>query len=158
MATETAGRAKDYKAMIREAVSCGETFLRLTMSGGIRGEFIPWTKAVVRPVELRGERHYQFIYYESKKGLTKNYSGAEFPQRLEALLSMPFRLIHVQTTSGDLHIRITKKGKVLLTKARPSRTEPRPHLAHNRVKGYPIPGILQIDFSRALASWIRLAR
>ena len=139
MATETAGRAKDYKAMIREAVSCGETFLRLTMSGGIRGESIPWTKAVVRPVELRGERHYQFIYYESKKGITKNYSGAEFPQRLEALLSMPFRFIHVQTTSGDLHIRITKKGKVLLTKARPSRTEPRPHLAHNRVKGYPIP-------------------
>ena len=158
MATETAGRAKDYKEMIREAVSCGETFLRLTMSGGIRGESIPWTKAVVRPVELRDERHYQFIYYDHKKGLTKNYSGVEFPQRLEALLSMPFRLIHVQTTSGDLHIRITKKGKCCSQKLDLPELN-RGHIWHTTAsKIIRFPGILQIDFSRALASWIRLAR
>ena len=139
MAAKTSEQAEDYKGMIKEAVSCEETFLRLTMSGKIQGESNPWIKAVIRPVELRGQKNYQFIYYDRKKSITKNCSGLELPERLEELLSTPFRLIHLQTTDSDLHMRITKRRKVLIRKGKPSRSEKQPQLSHNRVKRYPIP-------------------
>ena len=125
--------------MIKEAVSHGETFLRLTMSGKIQGESPPWIKAVVRPVELSGQKKYQFVYYDQKKSITKNHSRSELPGQLETLLSTPFSHIHVQATDGDLHMRITKKRNVLIKKGKPSRAEQQPELSHNRVKRYPIP-------------------
>ena len=139
MAAETSEQAENYKVMIKEAVSREETFLRLTVSGKIQGESNPWIKAVIRPVKLKGQRNYQFIYYDRKKSTTKNYNGLELPERLEELLSTPFSHIHVQATSGDLHIRITKRRKVLIRKGKPSRSEQRPYLSHNRVKRYLIP-------------------
>ena len=139
MAAKTSEQAEDYKGMIKEAVSCEETFLRLTMSGKIQGESNPWIKAVLCPVEVKGENRFQFIYYDEKKAITKNYDRFELLERLEELLSTPFSQIHVQATSGDLHMRITKRGKVLITKGKPSRSEDGPELSHNRVKRYLIP-------------------
>ena len=55
------------------------------------------------------------------------------------MLEQPFAHLDLQSAAGDLHIRITRKGKVLLTRAKPSRGPAQPSLAHNRPKGYPLP-------------------
>jgi SAM-dependent methyltransferase len=80
----------------------------------------------------------QFSYFDERKDTTKNYSTAEFLERLEETLSLPFCRAHVQSTSGDTHIRITKKGKALITRGKPSRRETQPDLSHNRAKQYPL--------------------
>lgn len=136
--SDTRDPGEGYKTIVRDAVLREDTFLRLTLSGPIRGQQCPWAKAVVRPVLVRRQRRMQFSYFDERKDTTKNYSTAEFLERLEETLSLPFCRAHVQSTSGDTHIRITKKGKALITRGKPSRRETQPDLSHNRAKQYPL--------------------
>ncbi len=124
---------------IREAVEQEETFLRLTASGRLRGETPPWTKVVVRPVALQRGRRMQFSYFDAKKDISKNFRPREARQKLEELLSMPFRQFHVQSATGDLYVRVSKKGKVSVARSGPSRHETEPSLAHDRQKPYVLP-------------------
>jgi SAM-dependent methyltransferase len=127
-------RANDQ---IREAIEQEDAFLRLTASGRLRGERPPWTKVVVRPVALRRGRYLQFSYFDAKKDISKNYRPREARQKLEELLSLPFRQFHVQSATGDLYVRFTKKGGVSVARSRLSRGEP--ELAHDRQKPYLLP-------------------
>ncbi|MCJ7544186.1 MAG: SAM-dependent methyltransferase, partial [Phycisphaerae bacterium] len=52
------------------------------------------------------------------------------------VLAMPFAHIEVQSTDGDLHIRLTRKGKVLMTRGKPRPPDAAADLAHNRPKDY----------------------
>lgn len=135
---DTRDPGEGYKTIVRDAVLREDTFLRLTLSGPIRGQQCPWAKVVVRPVLVRRQRRVQFSYFDERKDTTKNYPTAEFLERLEETLSLPFCRAHVQSTSGDTHIRITKKGKALITHGKPSRRETQPDLSHNRAKQYPL--------------------
>lgn len=124
---------------IREAVEQEETFLRLIASGRLRREALPWTKVVVRPVALKGGRRVQFSYFDGRKDITKNYRPDEAREKLEEVLSMPFRQFHVQSATGDLYVRVTKKGKVSVARSGPSRHETEPTLAHDRQKPHVLP-------------------
>jgi SAM-dependent methyltransferase len=124
---------------IREAVEQEETFLRLIASGRLRGQAVPWTKVLVRPVALERGRSLQFSYFDGRKDITKNYRADQAREKLAELLAMPFRQFHVQSTTGDLYVRITKKGKVSVARAGPSRHETEPSLAHDRQKPYVLP-------------------
>ena len=149
---------EDYGATVKEAVFQEETFLRLTLSGKVRGKDVPWVKIVVRPVLVKGRRQIQFTYFDGKKDTTENLFGAEFRERLDKVLSIPFRQLHVQSTSSDLHVRITKKGKVLIKRGKPSRREQQPLLSHNRVKRYPLPVDTPDDFLQAIGIMDRSGR
>ena len=150
MAAVNREQTEEYKTIIKEAVCQEETFLRLIANGQIRGESNPWIKAVIRPVELKKQRKFQFTYYDSKRNITQNYGSGELPKRLEELLALPFNRIHLQATDGDLHMRITKKRKVLITKGKPSRPDQRPDLAHNRVKRHLLPGDTPDEFLQGI--------
>ena len=134
-----APRKEDGLAAIRAAVRQEETFLRLTASGQARGGAPPWRKVAVRPVVVKGERRLQFAYYTGTQALTRNYTGADFSAKLEEVLEAPFSRFHVQTTTGDLHARLTKKGKALLSRGKPARAGTRPDLSHNRTKRHLLP-------------------
>ena len=131
-------RDEDYSAAVKRVVCEEPTFLRLTLSGPIRGQQCPWVKIVVRPVLARGQRRMQFSYLGERKDTTKNYSTAESREKLEEALSLPFSRVHVQSTSGDTHVRVTQRGKALVAHAKPSRRETEPDLSHDRVKRYPL--------------------
>ena len=137
-------------SLVRDAVLDEDTFLRLTLSGKLPGRDSPWTKAVVRPVMVRGRRRLQFSYFDGKKDTTRNFLGAKSVEKLDDLLSAPFSQFHVQSTSADLHVRITGKGKVLVGKGKPSRPERQALLAHDRVKRRPIPSGEPDAFLQAL--------
>jgi len=150
MRTDTPAPDEDYRTALREAVLCEQTFLRLIASGRLRGSDSPWRKIVVRPVQVKGERRIQFSYFDGKKDTTRNFTGTDLSRKLDEVLSMPFRNFHVQATSGDLHVRLTRKGKALISRGKPSRPEEKPSLRHDREKRYPLAAGAPDDFLQAV--------
>jgi SAM-dependent methyltransferase len=87
---------------------------------------------------VRQVRHIQFSYLDEKQDTTKNYAD-EAAAKLEELLDLPFRNIHVQTTEGDLQVQFTKRGRAIVHQHdAPERREP-PSLQHDRRKELPLP-------------------
>lgn len=129
---------ENYQALITQAVFDQATFVQLTLKGVVRGPAAPWQKIVVRPVEVRGKRQLQFSYFNAKQDISKNYYGAEASARLDEALAIPFSSIIVQTTSEDLQIQLTKKGKALLHRHRHA-VQDAPDLGHDRAKALPLP-------------------
>lgn len=127
----------DHLAAIRAAVLAG-TFLRLTLTGAQRGSTVPWEKVTARPVQIRRGRGVQFSYFDGRKDITQNAVGEEIAAKLDELLALPFARVHVQTAEGDLHIRVTKKGRALVTRGKPSRPAAEADLAHDRTKQQPL--------------------
>lgn len=133
-----AGEAGDYKALVKNAVLDERTFIGLTLSKKLHEDAAPWIRVRVRPVLIKGQRHVQFSYFDLKKDITKNFAGQAVLEQLDQTLAIPFTCIHAQSTSGDVHVRITRKGKALITKGKPSHQKPEPILSHNRIKRYPL--------------------
>jgi SAM-dependent methyltransferase len=123
---------------ILQAAQDAETFIQLVLSQNADREGVPWTKVTVRPVALRGERHLQVSSWDGRQVVHSNYAGDEATAHLREILAWPFRQLHMQTTQGDLHVRISKKGKVLVSRSQPSREVSAPSLRHDRVKDRPL--------------------
>ncbi|VTU00771.1 Uncharacterized protein OS=Herpetosiphon aurantiacus (strain ATCC 23779 / DSM 785) GN=Haur_0312 PE=4 SV=1: Methyltransf_32 [Gemmataceae bacterium] len=134
---ETDGR--ESLSQIVTAAVLGPGFRRATFAGVARGDApSPWVRVVVRPVELRGERHLQFSYFDAKKDTTRNYLPAEAAEPLGEVIAVGFSGVHVTTDAEEIDLRTTKKGKVLVGRraiaGEASAPEP-----HNRVKDVPLP-------------------
>lgn len=129
--------SEDYKTDIKRAIS-DPSFLHLTLSGKIRAQSPNWVKVSIRPIEIKSQPQIQVTYFDDRQSITKNFQVEESLIEIDALLAQPFANINLQTTTHDLHIRMTKKGKVLIKKAAPSRTDPTPNAQHNRTKNHPI--------------------
>jgi SAM-dependent methyltransferase len=103
----------DYKQRIRDSIN-SEDFIKATFSGKHQDEAVPWIKVIIRPVLLRGKKHLQFSYFDAKKDITKNYQGDDVAEKLEQVLALEFRNVHIQTTQNEISITITNKGKPLM--------------------------------------------
>src|SRR5882672_8381761 len=104
----------DYKQLVREKILARETLVRAVFSGEQKGTSLPWTKVSVRPVEIKGELHLQFSYFDEKKDITKNHLD-DAATRVDELLALPFRNILVESSDGNLQVNISKKGKALVS-------------------------------------------
>jgi SAM-dependent methyltransferase len=132
--------AGEYREQIKRMALDEETFVRLTMKGRVRAAGdVPWRQIVVRPVLIKGERHLQFSYFSDKQDITKNYAGHEAEQKLEEALAIPFSTIQVQSTSGDVVVQITKKGKAIFHHLEVDGAARKPDLAHDASKKLPLP-------------------
>lgn len=132
--------------MVRQLVTgtiLNNSFRRATFSGATRGaRTSPWLRVVLRPLEIRGERHLQFSYFDSHKDITKNYLRKEAQTQVDELIDIVYSGIHLSTDSEEIDIQTTKKGKVLIGRKKldvssldhSSRGE-----AHNRIKELPLP-------------------
>lgn len=158
MPGRTQSKDEDYRNVVRSAVLDAPHFLRLTLSSRARGADLPWVKLVVRPVMVRGRRRMQFSYFDGKTDTSKNFFGRELAARLEEALAMPFRQLHVQSTTGDLYVRITKKGRPLISRAAASLTEGAPRLAHDRRKQHLLPAEAPDEFLHAIGITDRSGR
>jgi hypothetical protein len=132
------------RQLIAETI-LASTFRRATFGGATRGD-VPtsWVRVVIRPVELRGERHLQFSYFDARKDITRNFLPSEVRTPLDELIAIRFAGIHVATTRENIDIRNSKKGKVLI--GRRDVTEPAGSFedvplgeTHNRTKDLPLP-------------------
>jgi SAM-dependent methyltransferase len=124
----------DYKGLIRERILTDKTFIRAIFSGRRRGFSLDWTKVTVRPVQIKDVSHLQFSYFDAFKDITKNYTGEEAESKLDELLELPFKNIHVQTKSDNFQLNITKKGKLLFHQTKADKTAGTIDLSHDRKK------------------------
>jgi SAM-dependent methyltransferase len=123
---------QDYKQLVRERILIRDELIRATFSGEQKGSSLQWNKVVVRPVEIKGEIHLQFSYFDDKKDITKNYL-ADAASKVDELLALPFRNIFVESKTGGLQVNVSKKGKAIVNEVKPPKTSTT-DLAHDRQK------------------------
>ena len=118
----------------------GAGFRRATFAGATRGHACEWVRVVIRPVELRGDCHFQFAYQGAKKAATKNFPPDELDAPLDELVGYGFAGVHITTDAEEIDIRTSRKGRVHVGRHRQKeevgRAAPEPH---NRVKDVPLP-------------------
>lgn len=113
----------------------GEGFIKLVQSvrrGG--GRF----RISLRPVEIGGERKYQAEMAEGRDVQVKNFDANGAAEGVEEIIAQKgARELHLITATGDLHVRVTKKGHVLVSRSagieREATVKP-----HDRVKNLPL--------------------
>ena len=127
----TQNMGSDYKQLVRERILASDTFIRAVFSGEQKGVSVQWIKVVVRPVELKGQVHLQFSYFDGKKDITKNYLD-EAGVKVDELLVFSFRNIFVESSAGNVQVNFSKKGKPLISKSKPSQV--RTDLSHDHHK------------------------
>ena len=132
-------QATDYKQVVRDAAQNEDTFLRLTMTGKRRGESSPYVKIIVRPVMIKERRHLKFSYFDGKKDITKNYEGNAVLSPLDEALCLPFKQYHVQSSTGDIRVRMTRQGDALISRSKASLSDA-PDLSHNKPHSYLLAG------------------
>lgn len=113
----------------------GDGFMKIVQSVRRGGEQF---KIAIRPVEIGGERRYQAEMNDAGQVSVKNFDADGIADGLEELIAQKgARDLHLMTAKGDLHIRVTKKGRILVSRsAEMNRSvELRPH---DRVKNLPL--------------------
>ena len=129
-----------YTPDILHALRDFTRFIRLTLSGPA-GKKAEWRKVTVRPVAT-GKGHgktLQAVFQGEKKQITRSVPLDDIEHFLDELLCMGFRHIDLQCADGDLHIRITRKGKALVSRGKPSVSTQPGAAPHDREKEYPFP-------------------
>jgi len=138
----------EYKSDVRAKLLARETLIRAVFSGGQKGASLPWTKVVMRPVELKGGIHLQFSYFDEKKDVTKNYLE-DATAKVDELLALPFRNIFVESHDGNLQVNISKKGKALVSRPK-FISAPVADLSHDRQKSKLLSAENSAPFLRAV--------
>ncbi len=126
-----------HHATLRALILDEQRFVRAVFSGQQpRADApLPWQKLVIRPVQLKRGLHWQFSYFDARQDITKNYVGDDLYAALDDALGLPFKHFHVITTTEDVQVRITKKGRALLSRGPSSQPQQAMlKLTHDRVK------------------------
>ncbi|MBO6121865.1 MAG: SAM-dependent methyltransferase [Kiritimatiellae bacterium] len=113
----------------------GEGFIKLVQSVRRGGERF---RISLRPVEIGGVRKYQAEMSEGRDVQVKNFDANGAAEGVEEIIAQKgARELHLITATGDLHVRVTKKGHVLVSRSSGVEREAvvRPH---DRVKNLPL--------------------
>lgn len=110
-------------------------FMKLVQSVRRNGKSF---KIALRPVEIGGEKKYQAEMTDDRDVQVKNLDANGAAEGLEEIIAQKgARDLHLMTAKGDLHVRVTKKGHVLV-----SRSAEMDRVAvvgpHDRVKNLPL--------------------
>lgn len=95
-------------------------------------------KISLRPVIIGGEKKYQAEMTEAGQVQVKNFDREGAAAGLEEIIAQKgARELHLICSDGDLHVRVTKKGHVLVSRSAPQmrKAEVKPH---DRVKNLPL--------------------
>ncbi len=93
----------------------------------------------LRPVIIKGEKLFQGEMTDSGQTTVKNFDLAGAQKGLEDMLEQTGpRELHLMTAAGDLHVRVTKKGKVLESRSAKMERAVDEQPAHDRVKRQPL--------------------
>ena len=95
-------------------------------------------KIAMRPVEIGGEKKFQAEMTDEGHVQVKNLAVDDAAAGLEEIIAQKgARELHLMTATGDLHVRVTKKGHALVSRSaemnRVATVQP-----HDRVKNVPL--------------------
>jgi hypothetical protein len=129
LAAEIAG---EIRRRVIELPGC----VRLTMTARAGGGT---SRRSLRPVVIGGETRWQIERVAGGRVTVRNVPAGSLPGELQALLDATGpREYHLVTADGDLHVRVTRKGRMLVGRGHPPVPPgdgPRPH---DRVKRQPL--------------------
>lgn len=129
----------NYKEYLTSEILHNPDVILLTLVNSKNHPGNPYKKVSIRPVRDADTVRFQIDYFPPKKHLTKTVAFAEVAAILTSLLNLDFGNIHLQSVTRDVHIRFSKKGKLLVKKGKPSRTDRPEQTLHNRIKRHPFP-------------------
>ena len=93
----------------------GEGFMKVVQTVRRNGKTF---KIAMRPVEIGGERKFQAEMNDDGHVQVKNFDANGAAEGLEEMIAQKgARDLHVMTAKGDLHVRVTKKGHVLVSRS-----------------------------------------
>ena len=113
----------------------GEGFMKIVQTVRRNGKQF---KIAMRPVEIGGEKKFQAEVTDDGQVQVKNLDMNAAAEGLEEIIAQRgARDMHLMTAKGDLHMRVTKKGHVMVTRSaemdRVVTVQP-----HDRVKKLPL--------------------
>ena len=113
----------------------GEGFMKVVQTVRRSGQTF---KIAMRPVEIGGEKKFQAEMTDHGQVQVKNLSANAAAEGLEEIFAQKgARDLHLMTAKGDLHVRVTKKGHVMVSRSaemdRVAVVKP-----HDRVKKLPL--------------------
>jgi SAM-dependent methyltransferase len=102
----------DALAEIRTALLDPDGLRRAVAAGRRRGEQPSVVRAELRPVALKQGGRLQVATFDGSRPATRNVPwGPDAEAAVDALLAEPFGNWHVETASGTVQLRVTKKGE-----------------------------------------------
>ena len=113
----------------------GEGFMKIVQSVRRNGKSF---KIAMRPVEIGGRRLFQAEMTDNGQVQVKNFDPAAAAGGLEEIIAQKgARELHLMTAKGDLHVRVSRKGRVTVSRSaemdRVAVVKP-----HDRVKNLPL--------------------
>ncbi|MBO5751716.1 MAG: SAM-dependent methyltransferase [Kiritimatiellae bacterium] len=140
----------EFEEALKEEIrsrTLGEGFMKIVQSVRRNGKQF---KISLRPVEIGGEKKFQAEMTDDGQVQVKNLSIDDAAHGLEEMIAQRgAREMHLMTAKGDLHIRVTRKGRVVVSRsAEMDRVVSiRPH---DRVKNVPLSSFDSSVLLRAL--------
>ena len=138
-AAEAASRtalAEELAVEVRRRIFDEPGLMRLTQVARRGGQVRRFS---LRPLQLKGVRQFQLETTEGGRVSVRNLEVVDAVPAVERLLAQTgAREMHLVTASGDLHIRITRKGKALVSRSKPLAREVEEAPAHDHVKRQPL--------------------
>jgi SAM-dependent methyltransferase len=121
-------------ARMRALILDDQVLVRAVASGQQRGQEARWRRVELRYVDLKAGRHLQVTAYDATQAHTSNHAaGAAARDAVDALLDEPFANWHVETTTQQHQVRVTKKLEALVhTTDRAAAVEP--ERSHDKAK------------------------
>jgi hypothetical protein len=121
---------------VRRRVFDEPGFMRLTQVARYGGRL---SRLSFRPVELKTGRALQAETGDAGRVTVSNLDDAAARAAIAEVIRQPgARELHVQTASADLHIRVTHKGRELVSRSKPLAREAAEAPPHDRVKRQPL--------------------
>jgi len=102
-------------ARMRALILDDQVLVRAVASGRQRGQQGTWKRVELRYVDLKAGRHLQVTAYDETQAHTSNHAvGDDARDAVDALIDEPFANWHVETTTEQHQVRVTKKLEATL--------------------------------------------
>jgi SAM-dependent methyltransferase len=142
-------KTSDYRQIVNDHVFDEALFVEAVFKAKGVAETISWKRVTVRPVAIRGDRHLQFSYFDSRQTAVRNYRGQEAVEALNDLLAARLKSIQVRTATETLQVQFSRKGRPILHYHALPQTIPL-DLTHDRSKHRLLPDNEPLPFLQAI--------
>jgi hypothetical protein len=90
------------------------SFIKLIL-GKYRGNETELRNIEIKLVSIRGQDFLSFVYRYRTKDITKNFPGKDGIENIRGLLGQDFKSAHLFSSTGDVQLEFSKKGKCILS-------------------------------------------
>jgi SAM-dependent methyltransferase len=123
----------DARSVVGGLLGDEAALVRATFTGRQRNTTVPFRRVELRYVDLKSGRRLQVTTYDSTQAFTRNVDPGDAADEIRELLSAGYANWHVETTRETVQLRVSKKGRPLLSRTA-RRSEAAPNHDHDRAK------------------------